>query len=111
MSVGPTGFFGTVAALPPSPPSASDADHVAQESSAQAGQLANDERAENAQGIGATDGEEHATAERDADGRRLFEKPLGRRAKQAVAPEPPPSETHQSKDPTGESGQSLDLTG
>ena len=36
-------------------------------------------KASDASGIGSTDGEEHQTEERDADGRRLWEAPLGKK--------------------------------
>ena len=67
-------------------------------------------KAERAAGVGAADGEDHQTADRDADGRRLWEAPL---------PPPSPSDQtngetgdgHGAKDPRGESGGSLDLIG
>jgi hypothetical protein len=68
----------------------------------------NDLRAENAAGIGEADGEDHETAERDADGRRLWEEPAGPKTP-APADQPPPSP--QSKDASGQRGSLLDLTG
>ena len=59
--------------------------------------------------IGATDGEEHATNERDADGRRLWEAPLGEKTA-AEGDETKPQE-RRSKDPHGECGNQLDLSG
>jgi hypothetical protein len=64
-------------------------------------------RAESAAGIGEADGENHETAERDADGRRLWEEMPGRPAGES-GPEPPDL---QSKDATGQSGNLLDLSG
>jgi hypothetical protein len=107
------GFFGAIP-VPPAPQAqGSEADRAAQESSTQSAQLANDAKAENAAGVGATDGEEHGAAERDADGRRLFEKQSGkRRAAGAIpAPEPPSPPILPSKDPSGQSGSQLDLVG
>ncbi|HEV3418655.1 MAG TPA: hypothetical protein VG056_17680 [Pirellulales bacterium] len=112
MSVGPMGFFGSIAATPLSQSQGSDADRVAQESSAQTGQAANATKAKNAAGIGATDGEEHAAAERDADGRRIWEKSPGKKKPAAAGAETLPAEPPPlSKDATGASGNQLDLTG
>ena len=64
------------------------------------------------QRIGETDGQEHGAAERDADGRRLWEKPLGKKGPPAAADDSaamPPVPV--SKDATGQSGIQLDLTG
>src|SRR6266567_177313 len=107
MSVGPMGFFGSIAATPLSQSKGSDVDRAAQESAGQSGQASNAAKAENAAGIGATDGEEHGAAERDADGRRIWEKPTGKKKPAATLPATPPH----SKDATGASGSQLDLTG
>ena len=68
-----------------------------------------DLHAEQTAGIGQTE-EGQATSDRDADGRRLWEGP--------VEPKKSPNseaeieaESKQSKDPTGQSGTRLDLTG
>ncbi len=111
MSIGPTGFFASVAALPPSLPTTSDTDRTAHETTAQAGRVSSDMKAESAAGIGKTDGDEHATAERDADGRRLFEKTPAAKASVAASADLPTGPASQSKDPTGDSGGALDLTG
>lgn len=72
------------------------------------------ERADNAAGIAATDGEEHQPQERDADGRRMWEEPPGTPTHpaatipgetDAAAPAPP------SRDASGERGLQLDLSG
>ena len=112
MSVGPMGFYGSIAAAPVPQSKASDADRTAQETARQTGQSANDTKAENAAGIGETDGQEHGPAERDADGRRIWEKSAGKKrpSSPAVEPSPPPVAV-QSKDATGASGTQLDLTG
>jgi hypothetical protein len=110
------GFFGSIAATPLSQSKGSDVDRAAQETNGQSGQASNDAKAESADGIGATDGEEHGAAERDADGRRISEKGPGKKKPVAAPPAvlpadldgtPPPF----SKDATGESGNQLDLTG
>ena len=68
----------------------------------------NDLRAEMAAGIGEADGEDHETAERDANGRRLWEIPA---ANKPPAPEETPETARQSKDASGQRGTLLDLTG
>lgn len=66
-------------------------------------------KADNAAGIAETDGQDHETADRDADGRRAWEIGADRRKVQEQAEvETPPAS---SKDATGESGKQLDLTG
>ena len=112
MSVGPMGFFGSIAATPLSQSKGSDVDRAAQESSGQSGQTSNAAKAENAAGIGATDGEEHGAAERDADGRRIWEKSPGKKKPVAAPPADVASTPSPlSKDATGTSGNQLDLTG
>jgi hypothetical protein len=59
-----------------------------------------------AAGIGQTDGEDHQTADRDADGRRAWEIPPQKNAEGDPADEPP-----QVKDPSGQSGGTIDLSG
>jgi len=74
------------------------------------------DKAEQAAGVGATDGEEHQTADRDADGRRLWERPLGGRPHDAP-PTPAdeaaaqPETSSAANDPTGDLGHGLDLVG
>lgn len=65
-------------------------------------------RAERAAGIGQTE-EDAATSERDADGRRLWERPedANKPTEEAVAEET----TAPVKDPTGQSGGLLDISG
>jgi hypothetical protein len=112
MSVGPMGFFSSIAATPLSQATGNDVDRAGQESAGQSAQTVNEAKAENAAGIGATDGEEHGAAERDADGRRIWEKPPGKKKTAARAPETlPASSSVLSKDASGESGNELDLTG
>ena len=94
MSVGPMGFYSTIAATPPPPTQIADADRTAVESAGQERQVSNETKTENAQGIGETDGEEHETEERDADGRRLWEKPLKEKEKpKSAAASADPSNT------------------
>jgi hypothetical protein len=111
MSVGPMGFFGSIAATPLAQSQGSDVDRAAQDSAGQSRQASNEAKAENAAGIGQTDGEEHAAAERDADGRRLWEKPPGKKDPAGAPPAPAAVPPPLSKDASGQSGNQLDLTG
>jgi len=110
MSVGPFGGIGASAAgAPLSQSSGSEADRAQKETANQQRAVQNDRKADEAAGVAAADGEEKETAERDADGRRLWEVgPEGDAAEQEAAAE---SEDHQAKDPTGNRGQNLDLSG
>jgi hypothetical protein len=74
-----------------------------QDTASQDRRVQNDIRADAAAGVGATDGEDHETAERDGDGRRPWEE-------QPEAGHGGAAETRQSKDPTQHSGNLLDLT-
>lgn len=67
------------------------------------------ERAELAAGIGQTEQDSEA-ADRDADGRRLWERPLEKKAKGAEAP-PLATGGALGKDPSGACGGELDLVG
>ncbi len=128
MSIGPAGFFSIIAATSPqasamavplSQPQSADADRTAQEVSEQEREHDADTKAENAAGIGQTDGEEHGANQRDADGRRLWEKNTAPSdaASDAAADEPAEDAegashpTHASRDATGQSGNQLDLMG
>ena len=66
-----------------------------------------EKKAEAAAGIGETDGEDHQTDERDADGRRPWEFP----PKKQNSTDDPSKQQPQSRDTTGESGNLLDLSG
>jgi hypothetical protein len=106
------GFFSSIAATPLSQSKGSDVDRATQDTSGQAAQTTNAAKAENAAGIGATDGDEHGANERDADGRRIFEKsPSKRKPAPPVADVAPLAPAPLSKDATGNAGNQLDLTG
>ena len=62
-------------------------------------------KAEAAAGVGQPDGEDHEATERDADGRRAWEEPPETK-KGADSPD-----VRQSKDPSHQSGNLLDLSG
>jgi|SRR6187431_3268719 len=72
------------------------------------------EHAEQSAGIGQTE-QDQETSERDADGRRFWErpgeKPNTHESDAATTVNETDGPTRQSKDPTGQSGTNLDLTG
>ncbi len=110
MSVGPLGGIGgSIAGSPLAQTKGSDVERAEQDVASQQRSVRADQKAENAAGIGEADGEDHETAERDADGRRLWE--------EAPAPSTDksdnsdPGKQAQSKDASGQSGNLLDLTG
>jgi len=111
MSVGPMGGLNASAAgASLAQAKGSDVDRAQQDTSVQQRRVQTDQKAESAAGIGETDGEDHETGERDADGRRLWERGpegdgSGRRDKSQEDDGP------QSKDPSGQSGSLLDLSG
>ena len=110
MSVGPmNGVLGSAAGAPLSQTAGSEKERAAKDSSATQRQVTNDLKAEQAAGIGQTEGDE-GPSERDADGRKLWENgPESNSSKEAPTEETEPPK--QAKDPTGESGSALDLTG
>ncbi len=111
MSVGPlSGLASSAAATPLAQRHGSDVERAGQDAGSQQRKIQNDQKAEDAAGIGQTDGEDHETEDRDADGRRLWEE----------SPHPPEDENGDTttdapptrvKDPHGESGNLLDLSG
>jgi hypothetical protein len=68
------------------------------------------QHAERSAGIGQTE-QDQGTSERDADGRRLWEAPAEAKMKVAEVTPDIDGDGRQSKDPTGQSGTKLDLTG
>ncbi len=114
MNIGSMGMIGSVAGTPLSQTKGSDSDRSVQESSDQARQTQAAESAERAAGIGETEQDEQAS-DRDADGRRIWEQDAPPEDEQEQveqeAEETLPVDPVQSKDPTGNSGSRLDLTG
>jgi hypothetical protein len=106
MSIGPLGFIGGVAGSSLAQSKGSELERTQHDVAGQERQTETGRKADSAAGIGAADGEEHQTAERDADGRRLWEAPAGKK----TAGEPAPIEPPRAIDPTGQSGGQLDLT-
>ena len=107
MSLIPTsGVLGSAAGAPLSQSTGAAGGSAAKEAAALERRLATDEKAEQAGGIGETEEDEQAD-ERDADGRRLWE----RRGKAASSTDENDDSTPLSKDTTGAAGNSLDLVG
>lgn len=107
MSVGPLGGAAVIAGAPLAQTQGSEVERAQQESVRHQRQVAAQEQAADAAGIGRTDGENHQAQERDADGRRLWESPAARRRQEDAADALPRA----SKDPEGVSGSQLDLCG
>ena len=108
MSIGSLGIVGSLAGTALTQKSA-EVDKTQREAADAARQKDAAARAESAEGIGQTE-EESQAEERDADGRRLWE----RQPKQAVDEAEPAASTRDevvAKDPEGISGGILDLTG
>jgi hypothetical protein len=111
MSIGSLGFVGVGAATPLAQSKGADVDRAAEEVSAQQGQNINEQKAEQAAGVGQADGEDHETEDRDADGRRLWELPAKKKSAAAAASAIVEAEPPHSRDPSGNCGTTLDLLG
>jgi hypothetical protein len=109
MSVGSLGVIGSVAGTPLAQAKGADIDKNKADLGNQQRQVETSLKAEAAAGIGKTEGDAE-TSDRDADGRRLWE--LDGTARKAAAEETSEESTPpQAKDPTGERGGTLDLSG
>lgn len=104
------GILTSAAGAPLSQTAGSETERAQKESSSQQRQLDADTHAEQTAGIGQTEHDQE-TSERDADGRRMWEGPPERRKDPPNAAEETATEARLSKDPTGQSGTHLDLTG
>ncbi len=108
MSVGPLGgLAGSAAGSPLAQAKGSEVERAQQDSAGQQRRVQNDLKAEAAAAIGETDGEDHQAADRDADGRRLWEKSHQVRGDQQRDDQ----EERVSRDASGQSGNLLDLSG
>ena len=110
MSIGPAGsLFPSVAGAPLAQASGSEVQRAKQDATAQQRIVDAAEKAEGAAGIAETDGQNHETNERDADGRRPWEIEAKKQSPEDESPAdeqaPPPS-----KDTSGQCGGQLDLT-
>jgi hypothetical protein len=109
VSMGPVGgVVGSAAGTSLSQAAGSESER-ARESTSQQRSIDANQKAELASGVGHTE-EDQESSERDADGRRLWEAPAKRGESKATAEEEA-ALSRQSKDPTGQSGTKLDLTG
>src|SRR5262245_19039976 len=111
MSIASLGIVGGLASTT-APQRAAETERAELQSVDQARTTETAQRAENAAGIGQTE-EDSQTSERDADGRRLWEKPAHPKKpdRAAATSAPPDPASHLSKDPTGSCGNQLDLLG
>ena len=113
MSMGPLGgIVGSAAGTSLSQTAGAETERSQRETAAQHREIDGNERSERASGVGQTE-EDQESSERDADGRRLWEKPTkrGKDAKDESSGDEASSLSKLSKDPTGQSGTKLDLTG
>ena len=109
MSVGPLGSVGAGAAGSPlAQVRAGDAERAKETADRDRGRAV-DLKAEQSAGVGRTDGEDHETTERDADGRRPWEEaPV---AKEEADEGNNATQTALPPDPAGQSGNLLDVSG
>ena len=110
MSIGSLGIVGGLAATPVSQ-RAAETDKTQQAATEQTRAADAAERAELASGIGQTSEDSEAAADRDADGRRLWERPPQKKAQPAESQPAAPVAAPSAKDPSGACGGQLDLVG
>ena len=106
MSVGPSRMASGLAGAAQS--RGSEPERSQQDDSVQQRKVQSDQKAESASGVGET-AKDQETAERDADGRRLWEPPTTDEANEDG--EPDSADSVQSKAATGDRGANLDLSG
>jgi hypothetical protein len=109
MSVGPLpGLIPSAAGAPLAQTKGPEVERAQQAAGAAEHHVQGQQKAETAAAIGQPDGDDHQTDQRDADGRRPWQRPARRAAAGENREEgsPPPA-----KDPTGQSGSLLDLAG
>ena len=108
MNIGATtGALGSAAGAPLSQTAGAEAERTQKDAGVQQRLADAQTKSEKASGIGQMEHDQEAS-ERDADGRRLWEE----KAKKKAEEEAEANEAgRQAKDPTGMSGNSLDLTG
>ena len=110
MSIGPSGaIVSGAAATPLAQTRGKELDRQAEQAAQQAHRQASEKAAELASGIGETDGQNHHATDRDADGRRPWEIPVG--ARKPASDTPAEAEQVRGKDPTGRLGRLVDLVG
>ena len=111
MNVGAaTGSLGSAAGAPLSQTAGTESERAQKEASAERRAADGEAKSERASGIGETEQDQQAS-ERDADGRRLWEGQQKKKEKETNETETPAEPPRRVKDPTGVTGNSLDLTG
>lgn len=112
MSVGPLGgIAGSIAGSPLAQTKGSETERSQQDAGTQQRRVETARRAEAAAGIGQTDGQDHETDERDADGRRLWEAPAKPEEPETAPKDGAAGRQPHGKDASGQSGNLLDLSG
>lgn len=107
MNLGSVGIAGSVAGSPLAQTRGTEADRAAHESTNHTRQTNADKQAASAAGIGTTEQDEQ-TSDRDADGRRPWEIPPTTDDRSGSRQGP---STPQAKDPSGDRGTRLDVSG
>jgi hypothetical protein len=108
MTIIPTGILGAAAGAGLAQRAGNEVDRAKQEAVAQQRQAELAQKAENAAGIGQTN-EDQEAQERDADGRRPWEIDGQKPAEKDS--DPSQDASHRPRDPSGQRGGTLDLTG
>jgi hypothetical protein len=109
MSIGSLGIVGSLAGSPLAQ-KAPEADKVQKDATDRTRQTDAELRAESAAGIGQTE-EESQASERDADGRRPWEMPQRKQGDEPVPEVSADGGTTSAKDPSGDRGSLIDISG
>jgi hypothetical protein len=105
MSIGPLNTIAGVAGTPLAQTKGAEVDRAQREVGAHQRRVYHERKAQAASDIGEPNGEDHETDQRTPDGRRPWEEPPESIKRSDAASD------RQSKDPTRQSGNLLDLTG
>ncbi len=108
MSMGPLGMIGSAAGSTLAQGQGNEVQRLQQNAADLARQTLLSDKAEQAEGIGQTEQDEQAS-DRDADGRRPWE--IGSASSEPDSAESLEEGMRRSKDPTGDCGNHLDLSG
>jgi len=111
VSIGSVGIVGSVAGAPLAQAKGADVERNREAAANQQRQIHSETNAESAAGIGKTDGDNHETHDRDADGRMLYDYGLDRKPEDDEATPKDEAEPPHAVDPTGQAGSHLDLSG
>ena len=101
------GILNSAAGAPLAQTKGSEVERSQQDQSTQQRQVQGELRAETAASIGETDGQDHQTADRDADGRQPWRRA---HAHENAAP-PGDNDAPRGKDVSGQTGSQIDLSG